>query len=67
MPNYLTVIPAYGRDYKNQAAVKAAWKEGKDFIGMSPLRSGAVNKDDAPTDTVIMARYAKLTKIVQVN
>ncbi len=30
----MTVIPAYGRDYKSRAAVLADLKAGKDFIGV---------------------------------
>jgi hypothetical protein len=29
---YITVTPAYGRDYKTAKAAKADWKAGKDFI-----------------------------------
>jgi len=28
----MTVIPAYGRDYKNTAEVTLAWNLGKDFM-----------------------------------
>lgn len=28
----LTVTPAYGRDYQNEASAIAAWNAGKDFI-----------------------------------
>jgi hypothetical protein len=28
---YMTLVPAYGRDYKTQAEVKAALDAGKDF------------------------------------
>lgn len=28
----MTVVPAYGRDYKDTASVKAAWLLGKDFL-----------------------------------
>ena len=27
----MTLVPAYGRDYKSAAAVKADWEAGKDF------------------------------------
>lgn len=30
----MTLIPAYGRDYKSRAAVLADLKAGKDFIGV---------------------------------
>ncbi len=29
---HLTVLPAYGRDYKSAKTAKADWKAGKDFI-----------------------------------
>ena len=29
---YMTVTPAYGRDYKSAKAAKADWNEGKDFM-----------------------------------
>ena len=29
---YITLTPAYGRDYKSKAAVLKDWLEGKDFI-----------------------------------
>lgn len=32
MSNYLTVTPAYGRDYKTAKAAKADWAANKDFI-----------------------------------
>jgi hypothetical protein len=28
---WIEVVPAYGRDYKNQASVKADWNADKDF------------------------------------
>lgn len=31
LPAYLTVVPAYGRDYKSKKAVLEDWKAGKDF------------------------------------
>lgn len=32
MSKYLTVVPAYGRDYTSAKAVRSAWAEGKDFL-----------------------------------
>ena len=29
---FITVTPAYGRDYKTAKAAKADWQAGKDFI-----------------------------------
>ena len=31
-PAQLTLVPAYGRDYRSRAAVLADWRAGKDFI-----------------------------------
>jgi hypothetical protein len=28
----MTLLPAYGRDYKNAKEARNAWKDGKDFI-----------------------------------
>jgi len=50
MKNSLTVIPAYGRDYKNQKEVLLDWNGGKDFI-IKDISSGhdgwMINKQDA--------------------
>jgi len=64
----ITVIPAYGRDYKSKAAVLADYEAGKDFI-IQDMFSGndgrAVNKEDAVREGVqLKVRYAKLTKVV---
>ena len=66
----LTLIGAYGRDYKNQKAVKNDWNAGKDFVIMT-LFGGHygqyVNKDDAPEDAYIFIRYNERRSIVQVQ
>lgn len=65
----MTVIPAYGRDYKSAAAVKADWDANKDFQ-IADIASGNdgryINKDDA-AGLSINARYARLTKIVKLQ
>ena len=33
--NYIEVLPAYGRDYKNHKEIQTDWDAGKDFIAMS--------------------------------
>ena len=64
---YLTVTPAYGRDYKSQKAVKADWSANKDFVIANPGYPTYINKRDADRDGVkVMARYNNLTKIVSV-
>jgi hypothetical protein len=66
MTTYLTVVPAYGRDYKSAKAVKADWEAGKDFRvnDMSSQWDGSyVNKDDKPDDVTLSVRYNQLTKV----
>lgn len=67
---YLTVQPAYGRDYKSKKEVRAAWLAGKDFeictlaTFISPIRSGRyVNKEDAPRGATINVRYDRQRKV----
>jgi hypothetical protein len=61
---YITAVPAYGRDYKSAAAVKADWIAGKDFQLMP---SGAyVNIGDKPAGVILSVRYARLTKVVMI-
>lgn len=48
MAEDITVVPAYGRDYRSLAAAKADWSEGKDFLIVSGRDSGRyLNKADA--------------------
>lgn len=66
---YITVSPAYGRDYKSIAEVKKAWAEGKDFVietVMHPDCGRYINRSDAE-GLSINVRYAKLTKVVRVE
>ena len=66
--NYIEAIPAYGRDYTNQKAVKADWEANKDFVAMGMLGSmGYINKQDAETQGLkVIIRYAKQLKVVAV-
>lgn len=68
MSTYLTVIPAYGRDYKSQAEVRAAFNAGADFI-IKDFFSGqdgrAINREDAQRAGVKLSiRYARQTKVI---
>ena len=46
MPRVLTIVPAYGRDYKNKTAAIADWEAGKDFsIQDYKLRGYCSNRD----------------------
>lgn len=61
---WLELIPAYGRDYKNQKEVKDAWNRGDDFqVPYGPY----CNKQDAEREGAnVVIRYAKLMKVVGV-
>lgn len=64
--NWIEVEPAYGRDYKNQKEVKAAWAEGKDFRETST--GSYVNKDGAERlGLKVIVRYANSLKVVTVK
>jgi len=65
--NYLTVIPAYGRDYLTAKEVRAAWEAGHDFL-IQDISSAYDGKyvssgDDLPKATLIRARYKRLTEV----
>lgn len=63
---HLEVIPAYGRDYKNQSEVKADWLANKDF--QDPFRGSYLNKSDADRlGLQVLIRYARNTKVFAVN
>ncbi len=57
--NYLTVIPAYGRDYTSKTAVLADWNAGKDFqiVTHGPDDGRKINKGDKPTNVALTVRY----------
>jgi hypothetical protein len=64
--NTVTLIPAYGRDYKTKKAVLADWKAGKDFIIYSyghRYDGKYINKEDADRGgETVSIRYAGRTK-----
>ena len=66
----MTVIPAYGRDYKTAVAAKTDWKLGKDFIVadfFSPDAGRPINCHDAKNAGIKIAiRFNNLTKICKV-
>ena len=61
---YYSLTPAYGRDYKTAAEVKAAFDSGKDFVGDYNLGFRLCNKEAFnPGDTVNL-RYKKDRSVV---
>jgi len=66
MSTYITVSPAYGRDYKSAKDAQEAWASGLDFI-LHDLTSSWDGKPcsvrDFPPDTHVNIRYHNLTQI----
>ena len=64
MITWLSVVPAYGRDYRSKAQVMAAWQAGKDFRIVSPREGGGtyVNRDDLPPGVVLVVYYDRTTR-----
>lgn len=65
----LTLVPAYGRDYKSKASVLEDWNANKDFIIMdisSPWDGKPANKQDLDAQGIkARIRYKNKTQIVQ--
>lgn len=61
--DYVTAVPAYGRDYKSKKAVMEDWNAGKDFLIQDMRYSGYINKDDKPTSMILNVRYKNLSNI----
>ena len=62
--SYLSVEPAYGRDYKTKAEIETDWIAGKDFRCTSLMGGGKyVNKEDGVPALIISCRYAKQRKV----
>lgn len=63
MAKFLTVVPAYGRDYKSAKAARADWKANLDFEVTSLFHGGGkyINKADADREGLtIILRYKRL-------
>lgn len=66
----LNLVPAYGRDYKNQKAVKADWEADKDFIinDVSSRWDGkAINRIQLSDGDVVYIRYNKLQRVIRIE
>lgn len=67
---FITLIPAYGRDYKSKKEVLKDWDSNKDFIiqTFGPNDGRYINKSDASKTTdKYTIRYNQLRSIVVVN
>lgn len=72
MKRRMTLTPAYGRDFKNKAEIRAALIAERDFIGHdgdNPAYYGYVNLQQMPEMEidVLNVRYSKLTKVAVFN
>ncbi len=66
----LTLIPAYGRDYKTKKEVLADWEAGKDFIianAFHPYDGKPMNKEDAEPGFTYNIRHSGQRKICQIK
>jgi hypothetical protein len=68
----MTVVPAYGKDYKSKKEIEEALKAGKDFQiadYFHPEDGRYVNREDLLKSKVktINVRYARLTKIAVIQ
>jgi len=66
--DYLEVIPAYGRDYKNGKDAKAAFLSGRDFQMQSIHHGGGyVSVSDFAEGVVVNVRYRKMQGVIPVT
>ena len=66
----MTLVPAMGRDYWSKAEVQADFDAGKDFeiASIGPDCGRYVNKPQlVGKERFVMIRYARLTKVVEVE
>ena len=69
----MTLVPAYGRDYKTKKAVLQDWHAGKDFViqdFFSRWDGKPVNKKDIErggAETSVMVRYRNQTQIATIK
>lgn len=66
----ITVIPAYGKDYANDAECLAGWNSGKDFaivMSMPPVRGTYINNQDRRNyamSTEVRIRYNNKANLI---
>ena len=65
----LTLVPAYGRDYKSKAAILADLEAGKDFLAVSYDRDGYINIEGLREHGIksVNVRYGKLRKVAVIQ
>lgn len=70
LPNYTTLVPAYGRDYKSGKEAQAAFENGVDFkvATYGPNDGQICSIRDFATGSSVNLRFKRLTgvKVVKV-
>ena len=67
---YVTLLPAYGKDYKSTKEARAAWDAGADFVIQCvahPFDGKLMSKRDAEPGYQYSIRYRKKTQICEVK
>lgn len=68
---YLTLTPAYGRDYSSREAVQEAWSNGCDFIIQNfghKYEGKPIGKTSADAEGLtVHIRYRQLRRIMVIN
>jgi len=65
---YVTLTPAYGRDYKSAKAAIADYDAGKDFVLNKPWGNQLINKQQCVAEGMkVNIRYASMRKITTVK
>lgn len=72
MYNSLTLVPAYGRDYKSKSELAAAWQQGLDFLAMDmhssaycSIRNLSQMKEDGITHLHFRYNHQTLVHVVK--
>ena len=68
-PFQISVLPAYGRDYKNKKEILADYLANKDFEVSDISNKGKINKTDCLRYGIacLIIRYSGLKKTASIN
>ena len=67
---FVTLTPAYGRDYKSAKAVKTDWVDEKDFVIADlfhPDSGRYINRQQTTSKDTFNVRYNKKQKVVVIK
>jgi hypothetical protein len=67
---FVTLTPAYGRDYRTKKEVEADWYSGKDFLiaNLGPQCGRYINKTQCDQNSISATiRYSQLRKAIVVH